>query len=571
MNQGGRNQWVQAAKEQVLRNAKASDRCEADLMELYDECAGALENEIRAFYSRYANDNHLTEAEASRLLAGKEYSSWRRSLEGYLKEIGEQGGDSRLVLELNTLASKSQISRKERLLSDIYCSMARLAGQSEAGMTGLLSGLVQTNYERKMYDIQTIGGVAWNVSRVDETLLKQILQYPWSGKHYSKALWDNTDQLAALMRRELTLGFMSGAGVDKIAQEIDAVMGKGRYAAARLVRTEASYFANQGQILAYQEAGVEKYRFLGGGCPVCGRLNGQVFDLKDARAGENLPPIHPNCKCTTVAAYDIPVFKKRQGDPLKDNPKFEEWKKRHMEDEDAAGDGAEGRKKGLLSRLKERREAESLLRPYTKKIKAAGAVDMASYRKAAAELERQLARVPFSKLEEITIFDSDDCPGKMGSASGRCLRLGTGIMNEPEQYYNNSVLNWQKRIETSMGRLRSRMMKGDAVAAREEYSRQMELKRYSRGNVLYQGKEIACVIQHEMMHIIVNDRSLRDDRRLKECYNKAMKNGDIYSISYRASENEREFLSEAAVMYENKEPLPEYIKHLVEEFKTYEA
>lgn len=64
------------------------------------------------------------------------------------------------------------------------------------------------------------------MSKVDERLLKQILSYPWSGKQYSKALWDNTDQLAALTRRELTLGFMSGASVDKIAKEIDDVMGR---------------------------------------------------------------------------------------------------------------------------------------------------------------------------------------------------------------------------------------------------------------------------------------------------------------------------------------------------------
>ncbi|MFQ9653581.1 MAG: hypothetical protein ACLRZZ_28380 [Enterocloster sp.] len=124
-----------------------------------------------------------------------------------------RGKDSRLALELNTLSAKSQVSRKEQLLANIYHNMARLAGRSETELTGLLEGLVQTNYERKMFDIQSIGGVAWDVSKVDERLLKQILSYPWSGKQYSKALWDNTDQLAALTRRELTLGFMSGASV----------------------------------------------------------------------------------------------------------------------------------------------------------------------------------------------------------------------------------------------------------------------------------------------------------------------------------------------------------------------
>ncbi|MFR3751787.1 MAG: hypothetical protein ACLTW9_04265 [Enterocloster sp.] len=54
-----------------------------------------------------------------------------------------------------------------------------------------------------------------------------------SGKqNVQKRLYRNTDQLAALTRRGARLGFMSGASVDKIAKEIDDVMGKGRYAAA---------------------------------------------------------------------------------------------------------------------------------------------------------------------------------------------------------------------------------------------------------------------------------------------------------------------------------------------------
>ena len=77
VNEEQRKEWIQAAKEQVLRNARETDQCERDLMELYSECAMQLEKEIRAFYSKYASDNQLTETEASRLLSGKEYSSFK--------------------------------------------------------------------------------------------------------------------------------------------------------------------------------------------------------------------------------------------------------------------------------------------------------------------------------------------------------------------------------------------------------------------------------------------------------------------------------------------------------------
>lgn len=135
------------------------------------------------------------------------------------------------------------------------------------------------------------------------------------------------------MRRELTMGFMAGSSVQQMAKAVNDIMGKGRYAAQRLVRTESSYFSNQGELQSYRELGIKEYTFLGGGCEICQRLNGMSFGLDGAEAGLNLPPIHPNCKCTIKAKPKIDLFKNREGsNPLKENAKFEEWKKRYVKE-----------------------------------------------------------------------------------------------------------------------------------------------------------------------------------------------------------------------------------------------
>ena len=330
MSQKERNEWIERAKERVLRNAKETDTYARDIMDLYDETANQLENEINAMFQKYAQDNKLDNAEAEKLLSSEEYSRWRKSMDKY---VAEAQTDSRTLLELNTLSAKSRISRKEQLLSQIYLQMINLAGDTETKLTDLLSDMFKTNYYRSCYDIQSIMGVGFTVAKVDEKMLKRILEFPWSGKNYSQALWEDTDKLAALARRELTMGFMSGASVQKMAKSIDDVMHRGRKNAERLVRTESSYFSNQGQMQSYQELGIEEYIFLGGGCEICQALNGQAFKLSEAEAGVNLPPIHPNCKCTTRAKPRIDMFALKDGaNPLKDNPKFEEWKKRYVKE-----------------------------------------------------------------------------------------------------------------------------------------------------------------------------------------------------------------------------------------------
>ncbi len=269
MSQRERNEWIERAKERVLRNAKETDTYARDIMDLYDETANQLENEINVMFQKYAQDNKLDNAEAEKLLSGEEYSRWRKSMDKYVTEAQT---DSRTLLELNTLSAKSRISRKEQLLSQIYMQMINLAGDTETKLTDLLGDMFKTNYYRSCYDIQSIMGVGFTVAKVDEKMLKRILEFPWSGKNYSQALWEDTDKLAALARRELTMGFMSGASVQKMAKSIDDVMHRGRKNAERLVRTESSYFSNQGQMQSYQELGIEEYIFLGGGCEICQAL-----------------------------------------------------------------------------------------------------------------------------------------------------------------------------------------------------------------------------------------------------------------------------------------------------------
>lgn len=329
-----RNVWIEQAKKRVMENAKVTDLYVEELMYLYDESANQMELEINAMFTKYAKDNNLMDAEASKLLSGEEYSKWKKSIVHYNTEAGK---DSRTLLELNTLAAKSQLSRKEQLLADIYQNMIDLSEESDTKVADLMGDMLKTNYYRSCYHIQSNIGAGFNVAKINNTLLKQVLEYPWSGKNFSENLWENTDKLAALAKREITLGFINGSSVQKMAKEVNDIMGKGRYAAERLVRTESSYFANQGEIMSYQEMGIEEYQFLGGGCADCQILNGQHFPIIEAEAGLNLPPIHPNCKCTTIAYFKNSMFgKKKEINSLESNIKYEEWKKKYVDSSPAS-------------------------------------------------------------------------------------------------------------------------------------------------------------------------------------------------------------------------------------------
>lgn len=336
MSRKDRNFWIEQAKDRLLSNERQADQATRELFFLYDEAAHKIESQINSLAARYADQNQLTREQAARLLSGQEHSTWKKSIEKYLKDISKAAADSKTLLELNTLAMKSRISRQEELLADVYRQMMELASGGTQELTGLLSDIVRTNYYRSGYDIQRGIGMGFNVAKINEKLVRQVIEYPWSTKHFSKSLWEKTDTLAALAKREITFGFINGSSVQKIAKEINDVMGKGKYAAERLVRTECKYFANQGELLGYRANGVKRYRFVGGSegsghCDCADVAAGGPYNVDEAEAGINYPPLHPNCVCIVIADFDSNMFDaKRSTTPLQENISFQRWKEKFV-------------------------------------------------------------------------------------------------------------------------------------------------------------------------------------------------------------------------------------------------
>lgn len=325
-----RNRLIELAKDTILSNEKEVDESVRDLLFLYDEASYSIENKIDALAGRFSEQNGLTQAAARELLEGREFTTWKMSMQEYLEQIPKSARGSRLSLELNTLAMKSRISREEQLLGEIYKNMANIAGKGGDGLRATLSDLYRTNYQRGMFNVQKAMRVGFNITGINEKRLLDILKFPWQTKDFSTALWDNVDTLSAHLRRELTLGFIKGSSVQEIARNINDTFDSGRYVAERLVRTECKYFANQGELEGYIANGIEKYRFIGGSesghrCH-CSDYNNTVIEVSKAKAGINYPPLHPNCLCIVVAEFSKSMFQERPDSvPLSENIKYKEW------------------------------------------------------------------------------------------------------------------------------------------------------------------------------------------------------------------------------------------------------
>ena len=99
----------------------------------------------------------------------------------------------------------------------------------------------------------------------------------------------------------------------ELAPKLEKTFGSSKYAAERLLRTELARVQTDAQMESFKEGGYDHYMFITVGaaaCPVCTALNGKVFNVKDMAPGENAPPMHPNCRCSTAAYMDRGGFEK---------------------------------------------------------------------------------------------------------------------------------------------------------------------------------------------------------------------------------------------------------------------
>ena len=223
----------------------------------------------------------------------------------------------KLLAKYNAPAYAYRISRYEALQKRIDIEIKKVAEVEKELTTERYIDTISETYYRNIFNIQQNLGYAFSFSNIDNKTINLLLNENWIDKaNFSQRIWNNSEFLGKYLRTNLTASAMSGKSINKIAQELADYMNVGIYNAVRLVRTEVNHFANEAEMLAYEELEIEKYRFIATldnrTCEHCAELDNKVFNIKDRIPGKNYPPIHANDRCTTVAEFDDYVADKLQ-------------------------------------------------------------------------------------------------------------------------------------------------------------------------------------------------------------------------------------------------------------------
>ena len=455
-----------------------------------------------------------------------------------------------------------------------------------------LQGLYSAAFNRTMYDIDRGYNTLHTFSQFPASRVTKLLKSKWSGANYSARIWNSTSNLAAVLKEQLLIAFMTGASVSEVSREIRNIMQSSAANARRLVRTETNYIANRAEMDAYRRLGISEYKFIATldtrTSTICQALDGRVFNIDDEKAGVNSPPMHPNCRSTTIM-YDADhqiqerAARDENGKRIRvpGNMTYKEWiEKYHPE---------------LMEKREQKKKTENEFKPFTAQTvqeaenyaNEIGLARRISYGNADLDrvnvINNTLARLtkqyPINQMEQLKFN------GRLRRARMRASYFGIEFTNDlgenmlREEIERIAELHRQRLEDLKTSNLKDWQkaeLKKKSKATLKKCEESLKYNRFDVGN-----GDVEKTITHEYGHVIADQyfgqfngrranshalqyNVLEQKNYVRETYMKAKRSGDIYNISEYASTNEAEFFAETFVMYDQGEKLPDYVHSMIE-------
>lgn len=300
--------WENRAAWDMYHQMEDAEKTAQSIARVYRSAAVYLNLSAEGIFEKYKTKHKLSETEAWELLNKMQDNA---SLDELLRELKDDDSDKtkqQLRAELEAPAYRVRMERLQSLMQQVDAVMQNVYRQERQYDTEILEKLGESAYYHSIYNMQKRTGLGFSFSHISQKQIDQVLNMNWSGKHFSKRIWGNTEELAETLKEEMLVSLLTGRTDRETAEVISNRFNVGAMKARRLVRTESCFMSGELTARSYKECKVEKYRYVAVldlcTSEVCRGLDGQTFPVSERQAGKNYPPMHPWCRSTTIPDID---------------------------------------------------------------------------------------------------------------------------------------------------------------------------------------------------------------------------------------------------------------------------
>ena len=299
--------WAERALNEMLMGERSVLDYENALLQAYTIALREIKKDIDAFFTRYANQNKISYAEARKRLTISEMKEFQSFVQKWLSEAESGNWSSEYIKYLQKLSQAKYVSRLEMLEADVRYQIENIEQGKHVDMTELLSINYLASYYDRSYTIAHGTEIAVRFNAVTKAGVEKAVRTKWSQYNYSQTIWNDRDRLVRTMSTIIPQSFSRGLSSNQLGDMITKEMNASRNRGRTLARTEVNYICNQADLDAYKVANVEEYEYLATldmrTSEICRSLDGTVHKVSQAKVGVNFPPMHPNCRSTTVPKF----------------------------------------------------------------------------------------------------------------------------------------------------------------------------------------------------------------------------------------------------------------------------
>lgn len=266
---------------------------------IYVDMLDGINAEILRFYAKYAITEGITIAEAKKRVSRLDIEEYERKA---ARHVRERNFSKQANTEMRLYNATMKINRLEMLKANIGLELIKGHAELEEFMGEILQGRAEEELKRQ-------AGILGDTIRDNAKAAHSIVNASFHNATFSQRIWMHNDTMKADLSKLLQSGLIRGKNPRVLAKEMRKYVlgdakGGAEYNAERLMRTELGRVQIDAQLKSFKGMDFEEYMFHAnsGCCDACLSLDGKHFKISEALSGDNLPPMHPNCRCS-VSAY----------------------------------------------------------------------------------------------------------------------------------------------------------------------------------------------------------------------------------------------------------------------------
>lgn len=274
-------------------NRRDLDR-EKKLKELFKRSTDRLENNLNRYYTRYANKEGISLAEAKKRADEFDIRRWEQAAARAVK-YKDFSPQTNSWLRLYNL--KMRASREEAMLAQAGMDMVSLFAEFEdMGKQAVVDEAIRET-ERQ-------AGILDGAPIVKEEVVRLVDSDFYTTGGFSHRIWGRDGHLHKLHRELvpiMTNMHVNQDGYRDHWKKLASRMSVAESNAKRLLLTEERRMIAKSQKEMYKKHDFDQYVYVAeaGACETCAPLDGLVFYTKEIQEGVNFPIIHPHCRCST--------------------------------------------------------------------------------------------------------------------------------------------------------------------------------------------------------------------------------------------------------------------------------